>query len=732
MNSQRLAALAALMIAGGPTMAADYYLSPAGNNANPGTRQAPWQTLAKANATLEPGDTVILLDGEYPGVIEPANSGRQGAPIAYRAENGLAAVLTGERASCDQRVCIYLGQREHIAIDGFRLLPPAGNWMRLKGAKHCVIRNCTMENAKGVSSPIYCKDCHYNRYENLRCWRSNNLGQWGHVAGDMWNNFGCSHNVFEGIHISRAGHRPFGLWFDSPYNVVRRCVFDCRWGRNFEFLSTPRLLVEECVITNGFDGSGSADGRAKLFILDSIFRRNVVYRNYYGPMVINAYKYEDLPTFGMSRSRLYHNTWYRNHEYGYEMVDLGEKPDPHMVNGNVFQNNVFAHNDPGGDGLALLLYSNIAEDNVFKHNLLFGAKPGDKTVRYDWAFPGVSRWDGLTMTAAEANEKKPAQFVGNVDAEPAFVAPERDDFRLREGSPCLDAGKPLAVARESGSGRELPVDDARCFYDGFEIPGEQGDLLFVGPRKQQARLLKADIEKNVLILDRDASWEKGEGLSLPYVGNAPDLGAYERGAEAEPWYSAPTIPDGLRVETMEMETATEPVVVTDFEAENLEAWHYYWNFSRQKNTDARMDDTTAASGKRSMRVFATDDGAILSCDIRPRWWDLDRFPTAKFAYRVPKGVPVGVWLHAFRSTNHGRGAVCVGGTSAREPGSAPDLSKCQLADDDRWHEVTLDARAIREVFPDVKLLQMFRFYTNGNGKKGQQYWFDNFQILPGE
>jgi len=545
----------------------------------------------------------------------------------------------------------------------------------------------------------------------------------------MWNNFGCSRNVFERIHISRAGHRPFGLWFDSPYNIVRRCIFDCRWGRNFEFFSTPRLLVEECVITNGFDGSGSADGRSKLFIIDSIFRRNVIYRNYYGPLVINSYKYGDLPTFGMMRSRLYHNTWYRNHEYGCEMVDRGKDPDPHMVHGNIFQNNVFAHNDPGGDGLALLLYSNIAEDNRFKHNLLFGAEPGDKTVRYDWAFPGASRWDGRTMSADEANEKMPGQFVGNIDADPMLVDPEGDDYRLSDRSPCIDGGKALASARETGSGRRMPVDDARWFFDGFGIPGEQGDLVFVGPEKKEARVLEADIESQILTLDRELAWSGGDTISMPYTGRAPDLGAYERLAEAEPWYRAPQIPEGLRVETME--TATEPVVVTDFEFENLEEWHHYWYFSRQRKTDARIDGTTAASGKRSIRIYATDDSATMSCYIRPRWWDIDRFPTVELAYRIPKGVPVGLWLHAFRSTSHGRGAVCVGGTASRDAGGCPDLATCHLEDDDQWHEATIDARQIREVFPDVKLLQMFRFHTHMNGEKGQHYWFDNFRILPG-
>ena len=141
-----------------------------------------------------------------------------------------------------------------------------------------------------------------------------------------------------------------------------------------------------------------------------------------------------------------------------------------------------------------------------------------------------------------------------------------------------------------------------------------------------------------------------------------------------------------------------------------------------------MDDTTAASGKRSMRVFATDDGAILSCDIRPRWWDIDRFPTVRFAYRIPEGVPVGLWLYPFSNAARGRGAVCVGGNATRKTG--PDLSRYTLVDDGQWHEVTLDVRVIREVHPDVKLLQMFRFHTDRNGNKGQRYWFDNFRILP--
>ncbi len=342
--------LTVCLVALSPALATTYHLSPDGDDASPGTREAPWGTLARANEMLRPGDTAVLLPGEHAGVIEPANSGQEGAPITYRGEG--EGIVTGGDSSDGERTCIRLIEREYIVVEGLTLLPERGGWMTLDSASYCTIRQCHMEAAKGTYNPIMCRDCHYNRYEDLTCRRSLKTGEYGHLSGDMWNNNGCSHNVFERVHISRAGHRPFGIWFDSDHNVVRSCTFDCRWGRNFEFFSAPRLLVEGCVITNGFDGSGSADGRAKLFIIDSIFRRNVVYRNYYGPMVINSYKWRDNEPWGMLRSRVYHNTFTRNHEYGYEMTDLGRDPDPHYVDGNVFQNNIFAGNDPGGDGLA--------------------------------------------------------------------------------------------------------------------------------------------------------------------------------------------------------------------------------------------------------------------------------------------------------------------------------------------------------------------------------------------
>jgi len=578
----------------------------------------------------------------------------------------------------------------------------------------------------GSYVPAEATNCHYCRFEKLDISRALQLDANGHVVGNMFGLNRCTHNVIQDCRFGKAGHNPFCLWPDCEYNVVRRCVFSCVWGRNFEFFTAPHTLIEQCVVTNGYHGSGSADGRAKLFIWEGIFRNNLVYRNWYQPLSVHAYKYEQMAPFGMINSRLYHNTFAYNYESGFEMFDISAQPDPHMVRGNVLLNNVFAYNDPDGDGVALNLGGSIATDNRFVGNLFYGYRPGQATIRYAWPQPPADGRQSARRTSREAEQARPEQFQHNTDGDPRLVDAARDDYRLGPDSPARDSGRPLAVTTASGTGRELPVSDARMFYDGWGIPGEQGDLIFVGSARQPARVVKVEVDKGVITLDRAVQYVREGAIHRPYVGGGPDRGAYEAGAEKQPWYQGPLVPPGLRVPTLQ--DAEKPVVVTDFEAENLESWFYWWYGHRQPNSQMRIDDTTAASGRRSLRVEATGDKASLSVLLEPPLWDIDRFPYVTFSYRIPPGVPVGLWLQVMPTEQRGWGMVVVGGSPARNSGSLRDLKRWELTADDQWHRVTLDVRAVREVYPEVKLLKTFYFRTSNNGTKGQCFWFDDFRI----
>jgi len=87
-----------------------------------------------------------------------------------------------------------------------------------------------------------------------------------------------------------------------------------------------------------------------------------------------------------------------------------------------------------------------------------------------------------------------------------------------------------------------------------------------------------------------------------------------------------------------------------------------------------------------------------------------------------------VWLDCFDTEKYGSGRVCVGGTPTRRFGGSKALSECELVDDNQWHKIILDARVIREVFPAVKYLHAFQFYTQENGREGHEFWIDDFSV----
>jgi hypothetical protein len=75
--------------------AAEYYVSPSGNDAAAGTLEAPFATIGKAAAVLEPGDTCWLRAGTYRETVVPMRSGEAGRPITFRSYPGEHAVVSG-------------------------------------------------------------------------------------------------------------------------------------------------------------------------------------------------------------------------------------------------------------------------------------------------------------------------------------------------------------------------------------------------------------------------------------------------------------------------------------------------------------------------------------------------------------------------------------------------------------------------------------------------------------
>ncbi len=94
----------------------DFYVDPAGNNANPGTKAAPWKTVGHATATLSAGKVACVNSGTYDETgASAADSGTQAAPIVLKRTPGSPTrpVIRLNRASSVLRI-----DRGYWIVDG--------------------------------------------------------------------------------------------------------------------------------------------------------------------------------------------------------------------------------------------------------------------------------------------------------------------------------------------------------------------------------------------------------------------------------------------------------------------------------------------------------------------------------------------------------------------------------------------------------------------------------------
>lgn len=71
------------------------YASPSGSDSNPGTLASPYQTIGKAASVVNPGDTVIVMDGIYHEGLYLTRSGTSNAYVTFASQNKWGAVLDG-------------------------------------------------------------------------------------------------------------------------------------------------------------------------------------------------------------------------------------------------------------------------------------------------------------------------------------------------------------------------------------------------------------------------------------------------------------------------------------------------------------------------------------------------------------------------------------------------------------------------------------------------------------
>jgi hypothetical protein len=88
------AVLTALVVCSS-AIARDYYVSPAGDDTGPGTKQEPFETIQRAASVMEAGDTCFIHAGTYRETVRPAASGSEDAPLAFVGLPGERVMVSG-------------------------------------------------------------------------------------------------------------------------------------------------------------------------------------------------------------------------------------------------------------------------------------------------------------------------------------------------------------------------------------------------------------------------------------------------------------------------------------------------------------------------------------------------------------------------------------------------------------------------------------------------------------
>jgi len=159
------------------------------------------------------------------------------------------------------------------------------------------------------------------------------------------------------------------------------------------------------------------------------------------------------------------------------------------------------------------------------------------------------RWDSTYYTLSGI-QSATGQEKHGITGSPRFSKVEERDFTLQSTSKAIDAGGPaLTTTVGSGSGTTLTLADAGFFIDGFGLVA--GDMIQVGSNSP-VQITSIDYGKNTVTVARSLSWSNGQGVSLPYSGTRPDIGAHEyqtdtTSSSPTDTTSAPPPPRNLRV-----------------------------------------------------------------------------------------------------------------------------------------------------------------------------------------
>ncbi|MCM3133370.1 right-handed parallel beta-helix repeat-containing protein [Paenibacillus polysaccharolyticus] len=450
-----------------------YYISPQGNDKNPGTVHSPWKTIQYAADHASPGSTIYLRQGVYPQKVKITRSGLSSSkPTLISSYPGEKAILDGKKLSVrGVEGMVELDNVSHVTISNLEIrgfsttqtgqvpvgiyVHGAGENVQLLGNQiHAIASRATPKgdelqgrDAHGIAiygtehpqalRDIIIKD---NKLYDLVLGSSESLAVNGNV-----DTFAIINNTIhdtDNIGIDLIGYE--GISEDDAYDRARNGIVR---GNTIYNITSTRNPSYGLPLPNKSNSAGAiyVDGGTH-----HIIDRNKVYRNDIGIEIASEHAGRSTSNITVRDNLIYANRLTGIAMGGYDEErgatensqimynTIADNDTLNAGNGQLLiqshtRNNTFTRNIVAAGSSDVLIHNEYTSNagNMFDHNLYY---VNDEAQEALWVWKNES-YSGVTAYQQGTGNDTHSRYVN-----PAFVNSSKGDYRLRTGSPAKAYG----------------------------------------------------------------------------------------------------------------------------------------------------------------------------------------------------------------------------------------------------------------------------------------------------
>jgi parallel beta-helix repeat protein len=541
-----------------------YYVSNYGNDANPGTKVLPFQTIGRAANVAKAGDVVLIQAGIYYEDVKPLYSGESDKYIIYQNEGDGEVIIDaqdGQRAGC-----IEIDNKSYLQFIGltvrgansYEAWPRAGISMT-DGTNHIILDNITAYNnyvgimAYGRENPVS-----FITVKNSKTFEPvGNIGN-THYGIFFYKKVYDSSIVDNHVAYTLPEDQSYGIEISTDYpgiqsNGPRRIVVTGNEVDHSEaqgihtWNATGVLIGNNYLHDNGATGIQIEDGSENIVVENNLSEnnaqkyefeagvwidnsKNVVVRN----NILRSNKV-GLTITKSDRVIVHDNYLYINNRGAENLYNAaGLIVDDSATNISVIQNTFYKNGANGMErgGVNFGLFHPTCTSIIFKNNIVSETANvidlfQDSCTGFESDFndffntrPLAIKWN-QSQTDWSTYQAVSGQDAHSLTSDPFFADPTTFDFSLQSASPLIGKGAVLARTTNAGNGKTITVTDASYFSDGFGIG--RGDSVVIGSNR--ANITAIDYINNSISIDQVINWNKDDAVSFPFDGIAPDMGA---------------------------------------------------------------------------------------------------------------------------------------------------------------------------------------------------------------